>query len=96
MNNYQSQVIRAQVNLLWHMRETHESDLTTNQISWIDDDITYAEVKYLNDPNDSTLADEYRMEEPSSISFLEALDMLTTRINNTIIYLEDIIDPEQD
>lgn len=95
MNNFQTQVIRAQINLLWHIREIHENDLTNNQISWIDDDITYVELKYLDDPNDSSLADEYRIEQPPRISFLSALDMLTTRINNTIAYLEDIIDPEQ-
>ncbi len=95
MNNYQSQVIRAQINLLWHIRETHENQLTTNQISWIDDDITYVEVKYLNDPNDSTRADEYREEEPKTISFLQALELLTVRLQNTMQNLGDIDDPDQ-
>ena len=96
MNNYQTQVIRAQVNLLWHIRSTHENDLTTNQVFWIDNDITYIEVKYLDDPNDSTRADEYRIEKPLSIGFLEALEILTVRLHNTIEFLEDIKDPCQD
>ena len=61
-------------------------------MSWIDDDITYVEVKYLNYINDSTRADEYRMEEPWGIDFLFALDLLTVRLNNTIEYLGEVID----
>ena len=86
-NNFQTLVIQAQINLLWHIRETHENDLTVNQVSWIDDEITYVEVKYLNEENDSTRADEYRMEEPKTISFLEAHDMLTVRLHNTMQYM---------
>lgn len=95
LNNFQTQVIYAQINLLWNIRETHANDLTVNQVSWIDDDITYVEVKYLTEYNDSSRADEYRLEEPNTISFLEALDLLTVRLHNTIQYLGDIIDPHQ-
>ena len=95
INNYQTQVIQAQINLLWHIRETHEKNLTTNQVSWIDDDITYVEIKYLNEQNDSTRADEVREEEPKTISFLSAIDLLTVRLHNTISYLGDIDDPDQ-
>jgi hypothetical protein len=95
MNNYQTQLIHAQINLLWHIREVHINDLTVNQIAWIDDDITYIDVKYLNESNDSTQADEYRLQEPINIRFLDALHILTTRINNTVEYLVDITDPDQ-
>ena len=95
MNNYQRQVLRAQLNLLWHLRETHEKDLTANQVFWIDRDIIYIEVKYLNAPDDSTIADEYHNEKPISISFLDALELLTVRLHNTIEYLGDIDDPDQ-
>jgi len=95
MDNYQTQVIQAQINLLWHIRETHIADLTANQIGWIDDDITYVEVKFLDTSNDSSYADELRQEEPATIPFLEALALLSMRLNNTIEYLGTITDPDQ-
>ena len=88
MENYQTKVIEAQVNLLWHLRETHENELTPIQIDWIDDDITYVEVKYLGIEDDSTRAAEFRDEEHKSIDFVDALNLLSVRIENTVKYLE--------
>ena len=88
MNNFPANLIRAQVEFLWYIREAHAADLTVNQISWIDDDITYVEVKYLNDPNDSTRADEYRNESPEAVSFFNAYELLIARLHNTLFYLK--------
>ena len=87
MQAYQTQVIEAQIALLWHVRQTHENELTTNQVCWIDDDITYVEVKYLNKPDDSTRAEEYRIEGPARIGFLDAQELLAVRLKNTLEYL---------
>ncbi len=95
LSNFQTQVIQAQINLLWHIRETHENDLTVDQVSWIDDDITYVDLKYLKEHDGSSRAEEYEMEGQKTISFLSALDMLTVRLHNTIKYLGEIIDPHQ-
>jgi len=86
MNRYERKVIQAQVDLLWQLRTIYENELTPNQVYWIDDDITYIEVKYLNAENDSTTADELRQEEPNSIAFLAALKLLSVRIENTVSY----------
>lgn len=95
MNNYQTRVIRAQIDLLWHIRKTHATDLTVNQVYWIDFDITYIEVKYFKETNGSKLEEEYLYNKPKTLDFLEALEILTVRLHNTIDYLEKIIDPEQ-
>ena len=87
MNKHEKRVIKSQIDLLWHLREKYENDLTINQVSWIDDDITYVEVKCLNIPIDCTRGEEFRENAPKRIDFLNALSLLSVRIENTAMYL---------
>ena len=66
------------------MREEYFSELSSNSIQWIDDDLDYINVKFYNNPPDGTKQEEYVTEEPTSIGVRDAIFLLHTRINNTL------------
>ena len=85
--NFQTNLIEAQIALLIEMAEK-DTDLSTNQVSWINDDLDFIEVAYKRNSPDGDrqqqYADEITKGETQYIDFKEAMYLLNTRIENSL------------
>lgn len=85
--NLQTNLIEAQIALLIEMAEK-DTDLSTNQVSWINDDLDFIEVAYKRNSPDGDrqqqYADEITKGETQYIDFKEAMYLLNTRIENSL------------
>ena len=77
--------LTAQITFL---RQLLETDLNSNVISWINDDLDYIDVLYYNKPADSdfqiSLSNDLKNGDCFGIGVDEAIWLLSVRINNTI------------
>ena len=83
----QHAIINAQIELLLDMAE-HDMELSTDQVAWINDDLDFIGVAYFRSEPDGDRQD-YFLEEINRgvsqyISFPEAMDLLSTRIKNSL------------
>jgi hypothetical protein len=63
----------------------NDTDLSTKDVSRINDDLDYLEVKYFGTAPDGDKQNEFALEKPEFIGFEDAFHLLSVRITNSII-----------
>lgn len=79
--------VRALENVLLEALELQDEgalDLRSKDIAYINDDLDYIAVKYWENAPNGDRQEEYANEEPKTISDIEAIHILTSRIKNSL------------